>query len=88
MTTMRIKKRNGTEKLKFEDYKNCLQAHQLENEIIYLEKKIDVKNFIENHKEFIKSHKIILTQPANIGPQDVPRTSPSNVPRTSPKDPI
>ena len=29
-----------------------------------------------------------LTQPANIGPQDVPRTSPSNVPRTSPKDPI
>ena len=28
------------------------------------------------------------TQPANIGPQDVPTTSPSNVPRTSPKDPI
>ena len=28
------------------------------------------------------------TQPANIGPQDVPRTSRSNVPRTSPKDPI
>ena len=30
----------------------------------------------------------IYTQPANIGPQDVPRTPPSNVPRTSPKDPI
>ena len=30
----------------------------------------------------------IVTQPASIGPQDVPRTSPSNVPRTSPKDPI
>ena len=29
-----------------------------------------------------------LTQPANIGPQDVPRTTPSNVLRTSPKDPI
>ena len=29
-----------------------------------------------------------LTQPANTGPQDVPRMSPSNVPRTSPKDPI
>ena len=28
------------------------------------------------------------TQPANTGPQDVPRMSPSNVPRTSPKDPI
>ena len=30
----------------------------------------------------------LLSQPANTGPQDVPRTSPSNVPRTSPKDPI
>ena len=29
-----------------------------------------------------------LTQPANIGPQDVPRTSPTNVPRKSPKCPI
>ena len=28
------------------------------------------------------------SQPANIGPQDVPRTSPTNVRRTSPKDPI
>ena len=27
-------------------------------------------------------------QPANIGPQDVPRTSPSNIPSTSPKGPI
>ena len=32
--------------------------------------------------------KIITTQQANIGPQDVPRTSHSNVPRTYPKDPI
>ena len=29
-----------------------------------------------------------LSQPANIGPQDVPKASPSNVPRTSSKDPI
>ena len=28
------------------------------------------------------------TQPADIGPQDVPRTSTSNIPRTSPKDPL
>ena len=28
------------------------------------------------------------TQPANIGSQDIARTSPSNVLRTSPKDPI
>ena len=30
----------------------------------------------------------VTIQPANVGPQDVLRTSPSNVPRTSPKDPI
>ena len=36
----------------------------------------------------IKRFRIIGTQPANIGPQDVPRTSPSKVPRTSPKDTI
>ena len=29
-----------------------------------------------------------ISQPANIGPQDVPRKSLANVPRTSPKDPI
>ena len=29
-----------------------------------------------------------VIQPANNGPQNVPRTSPSNVPRTFPKDPI
>ena len=37
---------------------------------------------------FLDESLYTLTQPANIGPQDVPRTSPSNVPRTSPKDPI
>ena len=31
---------------------------------------------------------VFLTQLANIGPQDVPRTLPSNVLRTSPKGPI
>ena len=30
----------------------------------------------------------VHTQPGNIGPQDIPRTSPSNIPRTSLKDPI
>ena len=36
----------------------------------------------------MKNQECKTTQPANIGPQDVPRTSPSNVPRTFPKDPI
>ena len=35
-----------------------------------------------------KKQCIMASQPANIGPQDVPRTSHSNVPRTFPEDPI
>ena len=31
---------------------------------------------------------IVITQPENIGEQDVPRSYPSNVPRTILKDPI
>ena len=41
-------------KLKFENYKNCLEATQLENKINYLEtNKID----IDSIKEFIKNNK-------------------------------
>ena len=44
-------------KLTFENYKNCLDATQLENKINYLEKnKIDINSF----KEFIKNNKSIL----------------------------
>ena len=43
MTVVKIKKAKGTKKcvvkrkLKFESYKNCLEATQLENKINYLE---------------------------------------------------
>ena len=40
---------------------------------------------INKNQEFY-THLLQITQLANIGPQDVPRTSRSNVPRTSPKD--
>ena len=41
--------------LKVEDYKHCLEATQIENEINQLEKsKADVDNLRENNKEFIK----------------------------------
>ena len=56
------KKAKGTKKLvikrklKFEDYKNCLEAAQIGNEINHLEKnKIDVDSLKEDHKEFIKT---------------------------------
>ena len=44
-------------KLKFENYKNCLEATQLENETNYLVRnKIDINRI----KEFIKSNKSVL----------------------------
>ena len=48
-------------KFKFEDYKNCLEAIQLDNKINDLQKsKIDKINVKENHNKFIKNYKIIL----------------------------
>ena len=45
--------------LKFEDYKYCLEATQLENKINHLEKNnLNVDNIRENHKEFIKNNKL------------------------------
>ena len=64
---MKIKKAKGTKKyvikrkLKFQDYKNCLEAAQIENKINHLEKnKIDVDCLKEDQKEFIKNSKLIL----------------------------
>ena len=57
------KKEKGTKKcvikrkLKFENYKNCLEATQLENKINYLETN---KIGIDGIKEFIKNNKSIL----------------------------
>ena len=48
-------------KRKFKDYKNCLEATQLENKISHLERnKIDVDSLRGNHNEFIKIIIIII----------------------------
>ena len=48
-------------KLKFKDYKHCLEATHLENKINQLAKnKLNVDSVQENHKEFIKNNKLIL----------------------------
>ena len=48
-------------KLKFEGYKNCLEATQLENKINHLEKnKIDIESLKKYHKKFIKNNKLTL----------------------------
>ena len=42
-------------KIKFQDYKNCLEAAQIENKINHLEKtKFDVDSLIENKKRIHK----------------------------------
>ena len=57
-----VNKAKGTKKcvierkIKFENYKKCLEATQLENKINYLEKnKVDIYNITENNEEFIKT---------------------------------
>ena len=48
-------------KPKFENYRNCLEATQLENKINHLEKnKINIDSLKKNLKEFIKNNKSIL----------------------------
>ena len=48
-------------KLKFEDYKNCLESVQIENKISNLEKNRNEVNIVKkDHKEFIKNNKLIL----------------------------
>ena len=63
MAAVKIKKQKAQKKrkLKFENYKNCLEATQLENKINYIEKnKIDIDSIKENHKEFMKNNKSLL----------------------------
>ena len=51
-------------KLKFQNYKNCLEATQLENKINYPEKnKTEIDNFFRykrKQKEFMRNNKLIL----------------------------
>ena len=61
------KKAKGTKKcvikrkLKFKNCKNCLEATQLQNKINRLEKnKTHIASFKKDHKEFMKSIKLIL----------------------------
>ena len=64
---MKIKKTKGTKKciikrkLKFENYKSCLEATWFKNKIDYqVKNKINIGNLKENYTEFIKSNKLTL----------------------------
>ena len=61
------KKAKGTKtcvmkrKLKFENYKNCLETTQIESKINQLEKyKINIGSFKKNHKNLLRNNKSIL----------------------------
>ena len=55
------KKRVIKRKLKTEDYKNCLEATQLDNKINHEEKnKINIESILKNHNEFKRNNKLIL----------------------------
>ena len=48
-------------RLKFENYKNYLEATQLQNKINYLEQnEIDIDSLKKYQKEFIKNNKLML----------------------------
>ena len=66
MTTMKVNAK-GTKKyvikrkLKFEDYKNCIKATELENKVYQLERnKVNADSLKKDHKEFMKNNKLIL----------------------------
>ena len=60
MTVLKIKNQKGRKKcvikrkLKFENYKNCLEATQLNNKINYLEKNEISIDSLKKYKEFMK----------------------------------
>ena len=47
-------------KLEFENYKNCLEATQLDNKMKYLEKKVSINSLLKNHEKFIGNNKSLL----------------------------
>ena len=47
-------------KLKFENYKSCLETTQLQNIINHLKNKTDVDHIKKYHKEFMRNNKPTL----------------------------
>ena len=54
MTLVKIKKQKAQRKLKFENFKNCLEATQFQNKINYLEKN---KIYIDSFFCYKRKHK-------------------------------
>ena len=55
------KKKKKKKRLKFENYKRCLEATKFENKINFLENnEINIDNITKDHKEFLRNIKLIL----------------------------
>ena len=69
-----VKKR----KLKFEDYKNCLEATQTENKTKYLEEnktdKDNIKEFIKNNKSIKKTQQRFNRERQNVFTEEINKT--------------
>ena len=82
---VKVKKAKGTKKyvikrkLKFENYKNCLEATQLDNKINYLEKnkfntdsrKKDHEKIIRNNKSILKTQQRFKTERHNVFTEEI-----------------
>ena len=62
-------------KIKFENYKNCLEVTELENETNFLEKnKIDIKSiaeFIKNNKSILKIQQSFKSERHNVFTEEI-----------------
>ena len=77
MIVVKIKKQKAQKcvikrKLKFENYKNCLEANQLGNKINYLEKnEIDIDNIIRNNKSKLKTPQRFESERYNVFTEEI-----------------
>ena len=59
-------------KLKFENYKNYLEATLLDDKIKYLEKnKINIDSLKKDHKQFIRNNKSIIKYSKDLKVKDI-----------------
>ena len=66
-----IKKCVIKRKLRFENYKNCLEVTQLDNKINYLEKnEISADSLKKDHKEFVRNNELILKHGKDLKVKD------------------
>ena len=82
MTVVKIKKAKGTKKcvikrkLKFENYKNCLEATQLENDLERNKIELNsIKEFIKNNQSILKIQQRFKSERRNVFTEEINKTA-------------